>query len=96
MYGNGGNEYIIDTDTKIDSDLDAIPDNDKDNKETPSYTDGSVFSIGNITDVKTRKREMKITIVGDDGKIIGTKTLEVVFDYIPDVADENTKEITGT
>jgi hypothetical protein len=96
MYGNGGNEYIIDTDTQIDSDLDAIADNDKDNKETSSYTEGSVFSIGNLSDVKTRKKEIKITIIGDDGKIINTKLLQVILDYIPDTSSEEIKEITGT
>jgi PKD repeat protein len=40
FYGNSGvKEYIVDADTKIDSDLDAIGDNDKDNKDSSSYTD---------------------------------------------------------
>jgi hypothetical protein len=96
IHGNRGNEYIIDSDTKIDSDLDAIWDNDKDNKDTPSYNDGSVFSIGNLADAKNRKREIKITIVGDDGKVIATKMIQVILDYIPDITDDNVREITGT
>jgi PKD repeat protein len=96
MHGNSGNEYIIDSDIKIDSDLDAVWDNDKDNKDTPSYKDGSVFSIGNLSDVKNRNREMKLTIIGDDGKVIATKTIQVIFDYIPDITNDKAREITGS
>lgn len=41
--------YAIDTNTSIDSDLDGIGDNDADNKNLPSYNDGSVFSLSDIS-----------------------------------------------
>ncbi len=96
MHGNNGSEYIIDTDTKIDSDLDAISDNDIDNKESPSHKDGSIFSVENISESKVHKKEIKMTIIGDDGRVVGTKKIQVVFDYIPDIIDSPATTISGT
>lgn len=96
MHGNGGSTYAIDTDTKIDSDLDAIEDNDIDNKDSPSLKDGGIFSIERIFESKVHKKEMKITIKGDDGKILKTKNIQVIFDYIPEVSDDTPSNISGT
>jgi hypothetical protein len=82
-FGNTAKEYIIDTDTKIDSDLDGVGDNDKDNINTASYSDGSVFALTNLASVTTRNREIKITFIGENGSPIGTKTIPIVFEYIP-------------
>lgn len=87
MHGNNGDEYRIDSDTKIDSDLDAVEDNDVDNKDSPSFKDGSIFSVENISESKVRKKEIKISIIGYDGKILGTKKIQVIFDYIPELND---------
>lgn len=87
MHGNNGDEYRIDSDTKIDSDLDAIEDNDVDNKDTPSFKDGSIFSVENISESKVHKKEIKVSIIGDDGKILGSKKIQVIFDYIPELND---------
>jgi PKD repeat protein len=85
LHGNNGKEYLIDTDTKVDSDLDAIGNNDKDNKDTPSYTDGSVYAITGLSDTKNRTRMVKIGIIGDDGAMLWTKDITLVFDYIKEV-----------
>jgi PKD repeat protein len=82
-FGNTAKEYIIDTDTKIDSDLDGMGDNDKDNIDTPSYSDGSVFAMTNLASVTARNREIKITLIGENGGAVGTKVIPVVFEYIP-------------
>jgi hypothetical protein len=74
---------VIDIDTKIDSDLDGVPDNDKDNKDTASYTDGSVFAISNLASVKSRNREMKISLIGSDGATIASQKIPVIFNFIP-------------
>lgn len=96
MHGNGGSTYAIDSDTKIDSDLDAVEDNDIDNKDSPSYNDGSIFSIERVSESTVHKKEMKLTIKSDDGKIIGTKNIQVIFDYIPEISDDTTTNISGT
>jgi len=96
MHGNAGNEYIIDSDTKIDSDLDAVGDNDKDNKDTSSYRDGSVFFIDTITESKTRTHEIKLSILDDAGKLIGTKNIQVILDYIKEDLSATTKDTTGS
>lgn len=62
-FGNDGTQYSIDTDTKIDSDLDGIGDNDSDNKDTPSYTDGSAFVMTRLGESKIRTRQMKISVI---------------------------------
>jgi PKD repeat protein len=95
LYGNTWDEYIIDQDVKIDSDLDAVNDNDKDNKDTSSYTDWSTYSIPNLSDVKTRSREMKVTVL-EKGRVVWSKNIKLIFDYIKSTEWENTKEITGT
>lgn len=82
MYGNAGKSYHIDTDLKIDSDIDTISDNDIDNKESPSYEDGSVFIIDNFGSVKTRTKDMRMSIIGQNGQTIGTKDIKVIFDFI--------------
>ena len=39
---------------------------------------------------------MKVTTVGDDGSIIGTKLIKVIFESIQDTSSENIKDLTGT
>lgn len=87
MHGNNWSEYRIDSDTKIDSDLDAVEDNDIDNKDSPSLKDGSVFAVENISESKVHKKEIKVSIIGDDGKLLGSKKIQVIFDYIPELSD---------
>jgi hypothetical protein len=87
LFGNANiNEYAIDTDTRIDSDLDGITDNDKDNKDSSSYTDGSVFAINDFSSTKIKEREMKITLF-QGGTPIATKTITMIFDFIKDTTD---------
>jgi PKD repeat protein len=94
-FWNDAKEYIIDIDTKIDSDLDGIPDNDKDNKDTASYTDGSVFAITNLASVKSRNREMKLSLIGSDGATIASQKIPVVFNFLPGNSAE-TSDLTAT
>lgn len=39
---------------------------------------------------------MKITVIGDNGQIVGTKIIKVIFDYIKDTSTENTADINGS
>ncbi len=96
MHGNTAKEYIIDTDTKIDSDLDAIGDNDKDNKDTPSYIDGSAYLVANLKDSKTRTRTIKLSLIAEDGKTLSTKLIQVVLDYVKADTAEAPKDLSGT
>lgn len=90
--------YAIDTDTRIDSDLDGIPDNDRDNKETSSYTDGKAFVIWDFSDVRVWEREIKITLLqGNTPK--ASKTLKIVFDYIVNTqatSDSGSTDFSGS
>lgn len=94
-FWNDGTQYSIDTDTKIDSDLDGIGDNDADNKNTPSYTDGSVYMIDSYLDSKVRNHQIKITI-SKNGTVIGSKVINVILDYIIDLSKETPSDISGT
>ncbi len=83
LFGNANaTEYAIDTDTKIDSDMDGIPDNDFDNKDTPSFSNGSAYLV-DTSEARARERIMKISLL-KNGNVIATKTITVVFEYISD------------
>lgn len=84
MLGNTAASYTIDTNTNIDSDLDGISDNDIDNKNHPSYNDGSIFTIADFTETKTRKRTIRLSTVSDGIK--ESKDITIIFDFIPEVA----------
>lgn len=94
-FGNDGTQYSIDTDTKIDSDLDGIGDNDPDNKNTPSYTDGSVYMIDSYADSKVRDHQTKITIT-KNGVVLWSRTINVLLDYIIDISKNTPSDISGT
>lgn len=83
MFGNeNATEYAIDTDTKIDSDMDGVPDNDFDNKDTPSFSNGSAYLI-DLGDARSKERVIKIVLL-KNGNTIATKNITVIFDFIAD------------
>lgn len=75
--------YAIDVDTRIDSDLDGIPDNDIDNKNHTSYTDGSTYVISDFVESRIRERTVKVTLLSN-GTMIGTKDIRVILDFLPE------------
>lgn len=81
LFGNSAKEYIIDTNTSIDSDLNAKEDDDIDNKDTPSYNDGSPFIIPGFGETRSRNRNIKVTLKDDSGKIIATKIIPIILAY---------------
>lgn len=83
FLGNTATTYSIDTDTRIDSDLDGIPDNDIDNKWHSSYTDGTLYVISDFAENRTRERIIRIEMV-QDGITIGSKNLRLILDFIPE------------
>ena len=82
FFGNrGGTRYEIDQNTDIDSDLDGISDNDVDNKDSSSYTDGSAYAITDFSVNESPTRTIKIT--GFAGNTpIGSKILSIKLGYI--------------
>lgn len=92
LYGNIGTQFLIDTNTKIDSDTNGTPDDDADNREYTSYVDGSVFAIdGN--ELKSRTQTIRISIL-KNGSIIGTRDIQLVAGYIADT-DEGAVDINS-
>lgn len=63
--GNTGSVYKIDTDIRIDSDLDGVPDNDTDNKDHSSYTDGSAYTISDFVESRVRDRTIRVTLINN-------------------------------
>jgi PKD repeat protein len=94
-FGNTATNYIIDTDTKIDSDLDGTGDNDKDNIDTPSYTDGSAFAV-NIANARSKNREIKISMIGEDGTLLRSQLIPVIFSYIQGSETATPTDISGS
>jgi len=87
MLGNEGDSYSIDDDILIDSNLDSIADNDDDNKDDPSYTDGSLYIFQNLDSKNKRERKIQLT-VKKNGAIISTRTVTIVLDYIAAEAEK--------
>ncbi|EKE27985.1 MAG: hypothetical protein ACD_3C00111G0002 [uncultured bacterium (gcode 4)] len=73
-------QYCIDTDAKIDSDLNGTTDDDCDNKWTDSYTSWTPFVIKDF-DNSIKERSMKLSI-SNWSKIIESKEIKVILDYI--------------
>lgn len=82
LFGNSNvTSYAIDTDTRIDSDLDGIGENDKDNEESSSYADGGVFAITDFANVRTPSRDVKITLF-EGNTPVKTKIVTLIFDFM--------------
>ncbi len=64
--------------------MDGITDNDVDNRETPSYTNGSLFVIPDFANTKNRERQIKLTTY-DGTTPIASKTLTIIFDFIQEI-----------
>lgn len=94
LYGNAGTNYAIDTNTNIDSDTNGTPNDDIDNKDFPSYIDGSVF-VFDSTNMKTHSQKMKLSVL-KNGTIIGSREVEIIADFIADTSDSTTRDISGT
>ncbi len=83
LIGNSATEYAIDSDTRIDSDLDGTPDNDVDNRNHSSYTDGGTFVISDFAESRERSRTVRITL-RSGGTVVGTKDISLTLDFVPD------------
>jgi PKD repeat protein/type IV secretory pathway VirB2 component (pilin) len=81
LIGNNATRYLIDDDLSVDSDLDWVTDNDADNKNTPSYTDWSVYSIQEFSTTWNKRREIRLSLYNWN-TLIHSEKLTIVFDYI--------------
>lgn len=82
MYWNSGvDNYGIDTNTVIDTSLDGVPENDTDNRDDGSYTDGSVFTLHDLASSNKRENRIKISLI-KDGAVISSRNVTVILDYI--------------
>ena len=88
MLGNTATNFSIDTDILIDTNLDGIQDNDSDNKEDVSYTDGSVFSMYNIGASNKREHKLRLALM-NNGTVTESKVITIILDYIPGALEEN-------
>lgn len=80
---NNANTYKVDTDTRIDSDLDGVTDNDADNKNHSSYTEGGAYVISDFTDTRVRERMVRVTLMSGN-TVLWTQDIKIVFDFIPE------------
>lgn len=95
LFGNtSGNNFSIDSNTKIDSDIDGTADNDTDNKNSPSYTDGSAFEIPNENDSLSREQQIKLTVL-KNGIPVGTQLLTIIRSYIVDNSNLTASDVTS-
>ncbi|HRI36859.1 MAG TPA: PKD domain-containing protein [bacterium] len=83
--------YEIDTNTAVDSNLNGSPNDDADNSETPSVTDGSPFVIRTFSTTGDRV-SMRFSLYDADGTVIDSEDLEVVLAYRQPKLDETTLE----
>lgn len=92
FLGNNATHYAVDIDTAVDSDLDGIPDNDIDNKNTASYTAGTAFSIADFAYSQKRNRTIKVTLFNGSTPV-ATRNIQLVLDFLPE-ASKQTPETT--
>lgn len=96
FFGNEATHYAIDTDLSVDSDMDGTTDNDVDNRNSASYTDGSLFVISDFGTTKTRERKIKLTTYNNSTPI-ASKIITAILDFIPEnTAQQNTFTILDT
>lgn len=86
--------FAVDTNTLIDSDLDGKWDNDSDNKDLPSFQDGTVFSITDLNINRGREQNIKITLYQGNTPV-SSKTLRVIFDFIPESSSGSWENLMG-
>lgn len=95
LFGNtDGTQFSIDTNTRIDSDTNGTPDDDADNKDYPSYTDGSVFAF-DTTDMKLHDQKMRLSVL-KNGLSIGHQDIDIIADFIPNAWDTPVPDISWT
>jgi PKD repeat protein len=92
LIGNSATMYKIDSDIRIDSDLDGVPDNDSDNKDHVSYNDGSAYVISDFADARIRDRTIRVTLM--DGWVVrGTQDIHLILDFVPDTTTGSGEDI---
>jgi PKD repeat protein len=94
MYGNTSTNYAIDTDTLIDTSLDGTPDNDTDNKNDASYTDGSPYVLHDLSSTNKRERKIALSLISS-GSVVATRTITVILDYIASTSEADIS-LTGS
>ncbi len=79
--------YALDTDLETDSDLNGNPADDIDNKDHPSYKDGSFFRIAHFSKNTKKEHTLKITLF--EGKQIkAQQKIKLILDFIPETTDK--------
>ncbi len=94
LYWNEGTQYAIDTNTKIDSDTNGSPDDDIDNKDFPSYKDGSAFAIDS-SEFKLKNQNIRVSLM-KNGSPIRSRDISIISDFITETSDMTGDIITGS
>ncbi len=80
--------YGVDFDIAIDSDLNGGKDDDIDNKNDPSYTDGVPLEI-TLND--SREQKVRVMLLRADGGVIDSKDITIVKQYITETSVDMSK-----
>lgn len=83
--------YTIDTDIKVDSNLNGDPADDIDNKGTDSSVNGSTFVVKGF-DLTSQEKTVRLSIYDANNTLIATKDIKMVFDY----ADASAEALSGS
>jgi PKD repeat protein len=77
-------KFAIDSDIKVDTDLNGDSADDADNKGMDSYTNGSPFTIKNFDSKK--ERTIRIVLLDGSGKKKGSRDIKIVLAYVDEGA----------
>ena len=95
MFGNTwATQYTIDINTKIDSDTNGTPDDDIDNKDFPSYKDGSIYSF-NTSDMKLHRQTLRLAVMKNT-TVLWSQQIDIIADFISDITPETTNLLTDS
>jgi hypothetical protein len=86
LFENDGNRYEIDTNISVDSNTNGTPDDDIDNKDATSYTDGSPYVLPDIRTSKTKERTARISIYKNN-VLVGKKDIRIVLAWVSGSTD---------
>lgn len=94
LYWNEWVQHGIDINTKIDSDTNGTPDDDIDNKNYPSFVDGSVFVIDS-NDFKMKNQTIRVSLI-KNGTVLRSRDISMIADFITDARDMSPDILSGS
>ncbi|EKD30196.1 MAG: WD-40 repeat protein, partial [uncultured bacterium (gcode 4)] len=78
-------KYVIDTNARVDSDLNGETGDDADNRGTDSAANGSPFAIKNM-DSSIKERLVKLSLYDANNKVIATKDIKIIYEFADDIS----------